>query len=795
MGFDTTWTLDDLDTIISRRLMLIVGRCIFGVVLTPEAAWPALTGHLTELALRNGAAPDQIEIVAFDGGEWTRRHVLRLNQDRTSILARLRLLVFLVPDAERLRLLLHSTPDLNTSPDFMGELRVEQDRPWEEVEAAVRDLMIAQHHAIDLVGLLPHDTDHHAIPLADLYMPLVDFEEDWTEAFPWPWEFFEVPPEWQQQMGHLFDPLALHERQRSWLILGNPGTGKTTALRHVALMAAQGTPVKTLPPHRTAVLLPLAEWAEVQALDRVMDLPTFLCRWLEARGVLGARALLEHLDETALLLDGLDEVRSPSFRRQVVEEVRALLGRGLACAVVTARPFVLDSPNAGLSEMEVVHMRQPSGEELERFVYAFGQARRRPEAALRALTGQLLTHPALRSLASTPLVLAFLCVLDEISGRLPEHRVEIYYRLSELLVERWRVARTLAGEPTAPRPSRGDVLRVLGPLALWMLARGGAPVPDHALLEELARIELARNEDLGAATDRARRLLDLLKADTALLQRAPDGRWSFVHLSLVEYFAAVETSRDPTRWAALLADPFQPEQREVLLLLAGILGLLEGLVHRLDELCDAVLAHSKRRGNYPAGYPLLLIDLLRDIPPLSTRHQRALLHRVFEFVLTIHFSEAATDEVQEAMIGLMRSAASSDLRAPMQEVARAWFAPPSGKIAWERVSRNGLQHATNEAREYFITPLDSHERPWDGTGTFSVKIPTSALRAELPKISGSAGLLLDALPELLDGLGVPITPELNDHIGRFKEHSRHGGWNAAIDLVHSFLSRFVSKSE
>jgi len=99
-----------------------------------------------------------------------------------------------------------------------------------------------------------------------------------------------------------------------------------------------------------------------------------------------------------------------------------------------------------------------------------------------------------------------LVVLHETEGRLPERRVEVYYRLSELLIDRW--TRTRSAAHHARGPSRGTATRVLGPLAWWIVERGAAPVLDDEQVERLVPIESRLYPEEAAQADIYRQRLE-----------------------------------------------------------------------------------------------------------------------------------------------------------------------------------------------------------------------------------------------------------------------------------------------
>ena len=655
----------------SDRLLTELEVTDWRAVLAVVVAAPGLSERVEQLRreLLDRAGLDEARVVWWtvrrDGRG--REQLRAYNRARDTLLASKRLIVLHATSAADVRFMREVAPDLLVSVDVFAEL-AQPDEPlasWPRCRASLRALMQQRHGVLDFTGLLPSSVEQRVLPLTSLYQPLVELRG----------------PGWALE----------DERGRGWLVLGHPGTGKTTFVRHLAWTYASGDGDPLDVGERVPLLLSLSDYAYARARDRVQTLIEFLPQWLGEREVADAGTVVEHTSDLLLLLDGLDEMPSQGARRSVLAEIAQLLRAGrVGAVVVTGRSFLVDELRKQDHGLHLLQTRGPQPEEVRAFVRTFvelrGGARERADALIDRFAGD----DDLNALARTPLMLAFMVILDELEGRLPDRRIEIYYRLGEMLVDRWTRARSIGVRASRDRPTRADALRVLGPLAWWTLERAGGAVSEAALLQEIERIE-TRRETPAEAARRAGALLDLLRADTALLVPRPGQRWRFVHQSIAEYFAGVEVERNRERWDALLADPFRPDWREVLLFCAGQLGVIEGRTQQLDRLIAAVLAKSRRGGRYDLRYPSLLIGLLGEAPGLSRRQVEELVDRLLDFVLTSAFSLRPRYQVQKEFLGLVEIARGVVAQVLGQKLRERFC---GGAVRWERVF--GLPDAVGE---------------------------------------------------------------------------------------------------
>ncbi|MEI8166806.1 MAG: hypothetical protein WCG26_10520, partial [Chloroflexales bacterium] len=269
-------------------------------------------------------------------------------------------------------------------------------------------------------------------------------------------------------------PLLLTEaisRHRQVVLLGVPGSGKSSFVRHLAVALARGEAEQPspLPGWSAGWLLPLytalgefAAWT--QQPGGSLDGPGLWRYVLAQAQAYGLTGLDEPLSQAftqgglLLLLDGLDEVAEPSLRVGVARAVAKLAAAGgrvvVTCRVrsfdqAVAAPFASWTPPVTLAPFALGQMRHfVAGwyaRSTDHGVIAADEAARR----VTELTDRLAHLQSLRDLGQTPLLLTMITLLHFYEGKLPEDRADLYEDLVELWLNRWRVR---SNEPGAPLP-------------------------------------------------------------------------------------------------------------------------------------------------------------------------------------------------------------------------------------------------------------------------------------------------------------------------------------------------------
>jgi hypothetical protein len=438
-------------------------------------------------------------------------------------------------------------------------------------------------------------------------------------------------------------PIRLGEALRDHsvsVLVGAPGTGKTTTLGWLATRAAEQhvRPDGSPPPELAWLsgLVPilisardLVERADPAEGDPSASSPEpgeWLFRHLRAtaedsRAGGRAEACVRRAvrDGKALLLvDGIDEVPAEE-RRRIIESTRQLSG----CRFVFAtRPGGYDLAEHAVGTGEFV-LSSWDRERMEAYLdrwFAWRSEWSDPplsESEVRERRDELLgafrERQAVRSLAKCPLLLAALVSLEELDGHLPEHRAELCDRLAGLLLEHaTEVVRDPKGSASAPAlPELGEVIGRRN-LAEWRPVFDtvayrlfvdreelNPAVERAAMVALLGRAIEAREQAVGLTpadvTARANALLDLFKRRPSLLvEEAPD-RFAFVHGAFQQYLTARYLREAPpdarATWESLLvyhAD--EPRWREVIRLTARELARNPGMLdpERLNRLMDGL---------------------------------------------------------------------------------------------------------------------------------------------------------------------------------------------------------------
>jgi formylglycine-generating enzyme required for sulfatase activity len=570
---------------------------------------------------------------------------------------------------------------------------------------------------------------------------------------------------------HIEDAFPRVAPHRHIFLLGEPGAGKTTALRKLmrSLLDLAGNDAPAfdgrhvgLSEHTVPVFIRLRQVAErLRAPNTLADLvedrlaalrkadgmavvsPGF-GRWLSERG---------HL---LLLLDGLDEVLDPEARMGVCAYLESQLDAAAAAGVeglhivVSARwsafhdhlsvenddrEAMLDPKQFALLETRPMSQEQSEQlvahwlEEAERFlarvegrseIAAVGRARERATALCTRMRALTRSSRQMATLMGNPLLLTLLCVMYQDNILLPERRTEFFEQALRILLRRRHGDPEAAGHP--PLVDTDEALRLLEPLAWDMQCH-----PERAfeltrtevadIIEPVRRrLELKRQEPLLFPS-----VFEWLSGHTGILAEYAPGRYGFLHLHFQEYLAARHANRQGGACVARLADGLGVSGwEEALLMFAGLPEPrhLEALIKQVAATDKLVTEEELLRR---------CLDEAADAPTDPLAEVIADVHRDSESRVTALrlVRRRADDRVQAAAKQVARDAPpGSELRLLAESVITGSRMPPPPPGLWLRTPEGlteprmpppGLWHKSPEG----LTELSTGSRfLWVPGGTF-----------------------------------------------------------------------------
>lgn len=500
------------------------------------------------------------------------------NSARDLLLRESSAIVFLMQRRDDMAFLRRHANDLTSIFDL--QLRIATPTPapapWPDAAPAVRQAMIERCETLDLTGLVPGTVDTLRLSLRDIFIDRDD-------------------PLWGARPGDATKPL---------LLIGEPGSGKTTQLRHTCLT------LNTTPPaqHAAALFLPLSQWF---AAHRERETP--LREWIASTAGPAPLQLDAALPHLTLLLDGIDEVQGIATRRDVLQQAYELSESG-ARVVVAGRNHIVDDLRRQETERFSV---RPIGDFKTEYGGALARnlcAQRHPRDTASQFRILEQVRSSERSFLSNPLLTTFLVVLADARGQLPESRAELYRDLVELLL--------YTRSKNGPRWRRAELLRVLAPLGWELVQRGVGGLRRDELVTVLQQLESKREADPKRAQQAAASRLDDLVSGTSLL-RVDNGLYRFQHPTLAEFFAARSVLQHADHRAIVVDEPYVNVSPTVVQFAVALVCDLEPNPTVERELLDALKRRSSRRGRYDSKIPVLLGGLLKEVGSLSRSDREA----------------------------------------------------------------------------------------------------------------------------------------------------------------------------
>ncbi|MEL7142589.1 MAG: NACHT domain-containing protein [Cyanobacteria bacterium J06643_4] len=384
------------------------------------------------------------------------------------------------------------------------------------------------------------------------------------------------------------------------IVLGKPGAGKTTFLKHLAMQCIDGEfETDRLPlfvnlkqfaenPNRLGLLTFMSQRhlkSQITALDQAeIDRHVVQLKQLLSAG----RALV--------LLDGLDEV-TQAAHDWVLRDIRVLSeefhdNHFLMTCRVAAWEYTFEQ----FTEVEIADF---DATQVQAFAQQwFADKPMQPQIFMRCLAQQ----PHLAELAVTPLLLTLLCLAFESSGALPSSRSELYREGIETLLKKWDASRGIHRDQVYKRLSPQRKEDLLSQIALATFRRGKyffrRQDLEQTIAEYIRNLPEATDEPAALSVDSGR-VLHSIEAQHGLLVERAKHYYSFSHLTFQEYFVARELVFNSANLANTLSTTvnryaLNPQWREVLLLIGELLRDADLLLAPLLDKAQTILEPSSK---------------------------------------------------------------------------------------------------------------------------------------------------------------------------------------------------------
>lgn len=450
-------------------------------------------------------------------------------------------------------------------------------------------------------------TTEHQIKLEEEYAALVD--EQWRPSSSLGTEEVSVG--------------KFIEQARHAVIIGDPGSGKSSLSRFIARMFALGDRAMLsrlgLSEPLVPILIRVADFADARSERPHLQLVEYVSEKMkDLGGEVLRRVIIDKLGNGSafIILEGVDEVPGYGERVSVVRAVDKFISD------YRKNRFLITSRPAGYLPLggEIPHFRllNFSYDQIREYVTRWHYALERKEnrttpnfvRANREASEtfyQITSNREVFQLSTNPLLLTLILLIRRQGVRLPIWRVQLYKLAVDVLTEMWNAWRLDSERVTETRLPNEQLIRVWAAVAEWSRRTRPTGVLHRAALKrEIAHILAAKELDKECSGELIDDYLEAAAKRIGLLEeRAPD-IFAFWHRSFEEYLAAVELATPPSdALERLLPLRDDPRWRDVILLSVSYIGIIGRDAENAARLIEAFADRDNDPFWEPLTYPHL----------------------------------------------------------------------------------------------------------------------------------------------------------------------------------------------
>ncbi|MHC0066393.1 HEAT repeat domain-containing protein [Nostoc sp. UIC 10890] len=363
----------------------------------------------------------------------------------------------------------------------------------------------------------------------------------------------------QQSSGKKFSAKELlkENTRNKFVVLGEPGIGKTTLMSYFAVMLAEQQTEK-LGLSADLELLPILIRIRDLGKASTKNLLEYVRNFANSIHVKELpKGFFEHwLDDgrALILLDGLDEIAKPSDRHEFVKIIQSFLGQySQNRAIITSRPAGYNRGFFGTDEFPHYQLEKFDDSQIDLFIQQWYNSRlpNNPEKAQErqeSLKKALATQERIKLLARNPLLLTIIALIHRYDAHLPRQRHKLYEQAVDTLLINWDVNKGIESWKLN-YIQLDDIKTLMQRLAYWIHSQGesgdkegGTLIDRDELITQLSQYisDCTYQVQKHQAQEEAKRLVDHITERCGLLNEQGQDRYGFVHKTFQEYLAGEE---------------------------------------------------------------------------------------------------------------------------------------------------------------------------------------------------------------------------------------------------------------
>jgi len=374
------------------------------------------------------------------------------------------------------------------------------------------------------------------------------------------------------------------KRYPKLMVLGKPGSGKTTFLKYLTIQCNEGK----FQGHLVPIFLTLKDFAEAETNPNLLAYITEFCANCDVNHA-QVKQLLQQ-GRLMILLDGLDEVADADNSR-VLKQIRDFSDQFhtnqfvLTCRIA-AREYTFEK----FTEVAVADF---DDEQIAIFTHKWFK-HQDPDKADRFMQ-KLDNNQPIKELATNPLLLTLLCLVLQETTDFPSNLSELYKEGLDVLLTKWDMTRNIQRDQVYQQLSLQHKQDLLGKIALKNFEQGDYFFKQKELEYQIADYfhNLPEFQELQFSSEA---VLKSIEAQHGLLVERAKGYYSFSHLTFQEYFTAREivANTNTQTLKQLVSHITEPRWREIFVLAVGMLRNADELLELMKQKVDKLIGSDEK---------------------------------------------------------------------------------------------------------------------------------------------------------------------------------------------------------